>query len=371
MKLAGNVTDMADSLNRRGAECALAATTIVMIGSPLEAEHAARIAAAFPDEIELIYRPDLLPPPRYVADHYGSPEWHRTPAQQPEWRALLAKADVLWDFPHGEQGRLLDVAPRLGWLQTTSAGVGQHAKRLGLHESDVIITTASGIHGQPLAEFVFAVLLAHTKRLPHLAQAQHAHHWERFCSSELAGQVMAIVGPGRIGREIARIGHAFNMTIWATARDNAPERAAELGVDRLFARAELRSMLLGADCVVLCAPHTAETEGLIGAEELAAMKSGAVFINIARGAIVDEPALIEALRDGRLGLAALDVFATEPLPVDSPLWDLPNVIINPHSASTADSENRKLTDRFIENLGYFRAGRFDRLYPVLDMSRLY
>ncbi|MDP9469229.1 MAG: D-2-hydroxyacid dehydrogenase [Chloroflexota bacterium] len=343
----------------------------VVIASPLEEEHATRIAAAYPGRVEVIHRPDLLPPPRYIADHGGDPAWRRAPEQEAAWREILRRAEVLWDFPAQEDAALLDLAPALRWVQTTSAGVGPLVKRLGLQESDLIVTTASGVHARPLTEFVFAALLSHTKLFPHLQAEQRAHRWERFCATELHGQTMAIVGPGRIGREVARIARCFGMTVWAMARDNAPGRAAQIGVDRLWNRAELREMLSGADCVVLCTPHTPETEGLIGREEIASLKPGVVLVNIARGAVVDEEAMTEALRDGRIGFAALDVFRTEPLPPDSPLWDLPNVLICPHSASTADTENAKITDRFIANLGHYLAGAYDRMEPQLDKRRLY
>lgn len=344
---------------------------VAMIASPLEAEHAALIAAAYPDRVELIYRPDLLPPPRFAADHGGDPSWRRTPAQQAAWRALLQRAEVLWDFPNRETANPLELAPGLRWVQTTSAGVGPMVERLGLRESDLLVTTASGIHARPLAEFVFASLLFHGKRFAHLQAEQRAHHWERFSGRELRGQTMAIVGPGRVGQEVARLARAFGMTVWAMARGHDPARVAALGVDRLFARQELPAMLAGADCLVLCAPHTPETDNLIGPAELAAIKPGAVLVNIARGAMLDEAALIEALADGRVGFAALDVARTEPLPPDSPLWETPNVLINPHSASTVEGENAALAERFVENLGHYLRGERDRMGPVLDKARLY
>lgn len=342
----------------------------VMITSPLEAEHAARIAAAQPGRIELVYRPDLMPPMRYAADH-GDPAWRRSPEQRAEWRALLARAVILWDFATGEDGGPLELSPRLRWVQTTSAGVGQYVKRLGLQESHLIVTTASGVHAQPLTEFVFAALLFHSKRIGHLLAEQRAHRWARYGARELRGQTMAIVGPGRIGREIARVARCFGMTVWAMARDGDPARAGALGVDRVFRRDDLHAMLAGADCLVLCAPHTPETEGLIGRAELAVLKPTVVFVNIGRGILVDEDALIDALRADRIALAALDVFRTEPLPIDSPLWDLPNVLVNPHSASTADTENAKLTDLFLANLAHFLDGDYGRMEPVLDKQRLY
>lgn len=340
----------------------------IMFTSPLEPEHVQNIAAAHPEPTEIIYRPDLFPPPRYIGDH-GDPGWTRTPAQQEEWLTLLARAEVLWDFPVGDGESMTQIAPRVRWVQTTSSGVGQLVKRLGLQGGDIIVTTASGVHAQPLAEFVFGVLLFHTKRIAHLQAEQRAHRWERFCSTELAGQTMAIVGPGRIGREVARIAKAFRMEVWAMGRTNDPAKA--LGVDRLFERDHLREMLAGADCVVLCAPHTPETENLIGCGELHAMKPDAVLVNIARGAMIDEAALIEVLEGGNIAFAALDVFRNEPLPPDSPFWDLPNVLVSPHSASTADSENGKLTERFISNLDHYLNGRFTEMEPRLDTARLY
>jgi len=346
------------------------ARVVAMIASPLEPEHAARIAAAYPDRVELMYRPDLLPPIRFVADH-GDPSWRRTPEQQTDWHALLAQAEILWDFAYGEETGPLALSPHLRWVQTTSAGVGPYVKRLGLQESDVMVTTASGIHAQPLTEFVFAALLFHTKRFAHLQEEGKARRWQRFHTRELPGQTMAIVGPGRIGREVARIARCFGMTVWAMARQNDPARATSLGVDRLFSHDELPSMLAGADCLVLCTPHTPETDGLIGRAEIAALKPGGVFVNIARGQVVDEDALIEALRNGTIAFAALDVFRTEPLPVESPLWELPNVLVNFHSASTADTENSKLTDRFLDNLGHYLRGDLDQMSPLLDKMRLY
>ena len=343
---------------------------MVMLTSPLEPEYVERITSAFPDRIEVTCRPDLMPAPRYVADH-GDPSWRRNPAQEREWHRLLSQAEVLLDFPQHEARPIMELAPKLRWVQTTSAGVGPLVQRLGLQDSHLIVTTASGIHAQPLAEFVFAALLFHTKEIGRLLDEQRARQWHRFAGIELAGQTMAIIGPGRIGREIARIARGFRMRVVALGRDSDPARAETLGVDRLYSREELHPMLAEADCLVVCAPLTPETEDLLGAAEFAALKPGAVFVNIGRGAIVDEHALLRGLREGRIAFAALDVFREEPLPPESPFWDMPNVLINPHSASTVATENAKITELFVRNLGHYLAGELDQMSPILDKQRLY
>lgn len=344
---------------------------VVMITSHLEPEFADHIAAVAPGEVELIYRPDLLPPARYQGDHTGPTDWKRSDAGEAEWRALLARAEVVWDFAPVPGASPFDLSPQLKWVQTTSAGVGQYVKRLGVAESDLIVTTASGVHAEPLTEFVFAVMLYHEKRFALLQRDKQAKVWQRYASGELAGKTIAIIGPGRIGREIARIASAFGITVHAMPRTFNPDRAAELGADRVFARDELHELLGGADYVVLCTPHTPDTEGLIGAPEIAAMKPGVVLVNIARGVVIDEDAMTEAIRSGHIALAGLDVFRVEPLPATSPLWDLPNVIINPHSASTAPSENAKITAIFCRNLRLYLDGRLNEMSPVLDKARLY
>jgi phosphoglycerate dehydrogenase-like enzyme len=157
----------------------------------------------------------------------------------------------------------------------------------------------------------------------------------------------------------------------ALARDADPARAQALGVDQVYGRAELLTMLGEADCLVICAPQTPETVDLLGPAEMAALKPGVVFVNIGRGTIVDDAALERGLRSGQIAFAALDVFREEPLPADSPFWELPNVLINPHSASTVDAENSKLTDIFIRNLGHYLAGEIEQMAPQLDKQRMY
>ncbi|MEX1157780.1 MAG: D-2-hydroxyacid dehydrogenase, partial [Thermomicrobiales bacterium] len=330
----------------------------LLIASPFEAEHVERMRASAPAGVEIVYEPDLLPPTRYVGDHGGPPGYELTPEQRERWDSLLANADALFDFPWNERGRHpKEYAPKLRWIQTSSAGVGRAAQAMGIGPGEYIITTASGVHARPLAEFVMMVLLMGAKEYCRIVRDQAAHRWERFCSDELSGKTLAIVGAGRVGREVAKLARAFDMRPVGLTREFRADRAAELGLDRLYARHELREMLAGADAVVVCAPHTPDTENIIGAEEFALLKPGVTFINIGRGQLIDETALIEKLRDGTIGFAGLDVFRTEPLPADSPLWDFPNVIINPHSASTSHHENGRITDILLHNLHAFVEGR--------------
>jgi glyoxylate/hydroxypyruvate reductase A len=350
----------AERLRRR------AGAAVALIASYLEPEHVERIAGT--DGVRVIYEPGLLPRPRYVADHHGMP-LRRTPEEEERWRACLAEAEVMFDFDHTHLADLPDLAPNVRWLQATSAGIGRLLERTGLVHSDIVFTTASGIHATPLAEFVVLALIGFAKDLPRLVREQAAHRWERYCGRELRGSAVAIVGLGRVGRAVARACHALGLRVLGTRRTTRAEGETIEGVDRVVPAGQLLAMLGEADALVLACPDTPETEGLIGARELRSMKRGAVLVNISRGAVVDEPALIAALRDGHLGGAALDVAATEPLPPDSPLWDLPNVLISPHSASTVDLENARLTDLFCENLGRYLRGA--PLLNVFDRTRLY
>jgi phosphoglycerate dehydrogenase-like enzyme len=344
---------------------------VIGIASPLELRHVERIAGAAPERTRLLYRPDLLPPRCYDADHGGPDDWRRTPDKQRDWEDLLAQCHILWDLPEHEEKPIQKLCQCLAWVQTTSAGVGPMIARLGLADSSLIVTTASGVHAGPLAEFVFAALLFHTKRFPLLQTWQRERHWERHCTGELQGGTLAIVGPGRIGRQVARIGRAFGMRVIGIGASASQPPESELLFDTYVPRSGLRQVLPGADALVLCCPLTDETRGMIGRDEIALLKHGATLVNIARGAVIDESALIDALRSEQIGFAALDVFVEEPLPVDSPLWSLPNVLVSPHSASTAFRENDRITDVFLRNLDCYLDGRYDEMAPVLDKKRGY
>jgi glyoxylate/hydroxypyruvate reductase len=337
----------------------------VLIASYLEPELVEQIRSEVP-EANVMYHPALLGKPRYVADHTAIPD--RTADQETQWQSLLVQADVLFDFDVSHREDLPQLAPNLKWIQATSAGIGQFVKQMGYAEqADWVFTTASGVHARPLAEFAMMAMLMFAKDYPYLRAEQDSRHWQRYCATELAGRTAGVIGLGKIGREVARLAKAFDMRVVGNRRH--PEKDRLSHVDVLFGPDELASILEQAEFLVLATPHTAETEKMIGGTELGLLPRGAVLINIARGSVVDEAALIEALHSGQIGGAALDVFEVEPLPTDSPLWSMPNVLISPHSASTANSENRKLTRLFCDNLKRFLAGQ--ELVNVLDVDRLY
>ena len=341
----------------------------VLIASYLEPEHVERIRGVDP-RLDVVYEPGLLRRPRYAADHTGAPV-ARSPEDEARWRSLLGRADVLFDFDYTNDAELPELCPRVRWIQATSAGIGPFVKRRGYDKRmpRTVFTTASGVHARPLAEFCALAMLAFSRGLFTMLEAQRRQHWERFAGTDLLGKAVVIYGHGSIGEEVARASRALGMRTIGVKRSVQGQDPEALQVDELHPASGLRALLPRADFLVLAAPHTPETEGAIGRTELALLPAGAVLVNVGRGALVDEGALVEALRSGHLGGAALDVFQEEPLPKESPLWTMPNVLVSPHSASTSDRENARLTDLFCRNLRRFLAG--EPLENVLDPDRLY
>ncbi|WP_212823057.1 D-2-hydroxyacid dehydrogenase [Catellatospora sp. TT07R-123] len=323
-----------------------------LIATYLEPDLVEQIAAVDP-AVDVIYEPDLLPRPRYACDHTGTPR-DLTAAEQSRWDRALAAADVAFDFDWQAPAQLPQRAPNLRWVQATSAGIGAFVQRTGLDRTDITFTTAAGIHAVPLAEFAVTGALHFIKGLPHLRAQQSAHRWQRYTTARLAGRTVTVVGLGGIGRQVVASFAALGTHVTAVGR---PGGSYDLdGAAAVRTTADLAELLPHTDVLVLCTPLTPLTEGLLDAALIARLKPGAILVNIGRGQLVDEPALIEALRGGALAGAALDVFATEPLPADSPLWDLDNVLVSPHSASTVDTENAAITDLFRDNLRRFLDG---------------
>ncbi len=261
-------------------------------------------------------------------------------------------------------------APGLRWVQLHSAGVNQ-VQNTPLWGSDVVITTASGVHTSNMAEYVLMMMLAFAHRLPRMLDYQAraewpSQRWRKFVPQELRGATVGVVGYGSIGREVGRLAHAFGMRVLGVHRGGTagspgyelPELANQPGAepDRLYIPDQLTHMLADCDYVVLAVPYTSATHHLINQTALRAMKPTAVLVNVARGAVVDEAALIDALREGRIAGAALDVFGEEPLPADSPLWKMENVVISPHVAGFTPHYDKRVTTLFGENLRRYLAG---------------
>jgi phosphoglycerate dehydrogenase-like enzyme len=337
----------------------------VLIASALESPLVDRIRAV-DRRLDVVYRADLVGPPRYPGDHTAPVT--RSLAQSAEWTALVAEAEIMFDVDRPSLGDLARQAPRLRWVQLSSSGVGHLVEQMALGDSPIVVTNAAGVHATPLAEFVLFAMLYFTKRMPRVLADQRRHHWERFALDTLPGKTLGIVGFGQVGRAIARLARTAGLRIVAVRRTSSAVSESP-DVDRIYGPAGLRTLLRESDFVALSVPLLPETTGLLGKTDLAAMKPGAVLINVGRGQLVDEVALVDALRSGHLGGAALDVFAKEPLPFASPLWDLPNVLVTPHSMSTALGENELLVDLFCDNLRRYLAS--EALRNVFDRERGY
>ena len=344
-------------------------TNQILIASYLEVDLVETIRGVDP-RLTVVYEPALLRSPRYAADHTGGP-YSRSPDQEDTWRKHLADADILFDFDQTHREDLPELAPKVRWIQATSAGIGQFVKRMRYDERmpDTIFTTASGVHAIPLTEFCVMAMLGFNKGLLRMVNDQRRKHWERYAGTDLVGRHLTIVGVGAIGRELARIAKAFGMVVTGVKRSTEGVDPADLYLDELLPLDHLHKALEKAEYLVLATPHTPETEGFIGRDELAMLPKGAMLINIGRGPIIDQTALVDLLRSGHLGAAALDVFTEEPLPESSPLWTMPNVLVSPHSASTSDRENGRITDLFCENLQRYLRG--ETLLNVLDVERMY
>jgi phosphoglycerate dehydrogenase-like enzyme len=335
------------------------AHTRVLIASPLEAELAARIQAADP-RAEVRYEPDLLPPARYPADHGGDPAFRRDADGEARWRSLLEEAEVLFGIPDDSAEGLVEVVglPRLRWVHATSAGAGEVVRKAALPAEAlerVVITTSSGVHAVPLAEFAILGLLAIAKELPRFVEDQRAKAWPeiRRPLRELRGATLFLVGLGDIGLEVARLAKALGMRTVGFRRTEGPPPA---GVDEVHGPGRLAELASRADAMVVSLPLTEATAGMIDRATIEALPPSCIFVNVGRGGVVDEPALIDALRERRIAGAVLDVFATEPLPADSPLWSMDNVLVTPHAVALSARENERIVELFVANLRRYLDG---------------
>lgn len=317
----------------------------VVVATPIEPELAERLRAV-DERLDVRYEPELLPPPRWPSDHAGDPTFERTPEQEARFTALVAEAEVLFGYPREEPAQIawaVRTASGLRFVQGTYAGAGQQLAAAGLTRDElerIQWTSSSGVHATTLAEWSIFGILAFRKGLPRLLADKRDRHWSHYPVEELRDATVLIVGFGEIGRETGRLAEAFGMRVATVRRSEG----------------DLDALLPEADAVVVTLPLTDETHGLLDRARIARMKPGAVFVNVGRGGVVDEDALIDALRDGHLAGAALDVFAQEPLPPESPLWELDNVLLSPHTSALSVRENERVVELFAENLRRYLAG---------------
>lgn len=265
------------------------------------------------------------------------------------------------------------LAKHLRWIHSPAAAVHQ-LMFPALVQSDVVLTNAREVHGPVVAEHVIALILALAKQIPQAVRLQQKHTWGQEIMwrgsprpREIAGATLGLVGVGSIGREVARLASALGMHVIAT-REN-PQKGKPDGVEQVYPSTEINTLLEHSDYVVLAAPTTPATNGLINAERLNHMKPDACLINVGRGPLVDEAALAVALRSKKIGGAALDVFNHEPLPADSPLWDLENLLLTPHTAGLTDQLWERHYGLISENLRRYLAHQ--PLLALVDKTKGY
>ena len=260
--------------------------------------------------------------------------------------ADVVSVSMLW------RNNLIARAPKLKFIQSISSGTDQYSRE-ALKAAGIRLASAQGVNARAVAEHAMALLLAMTRQLHVARDNQHKKHWRGMISDlsrredELGGKTLLVVGLGRIGSHLAGLAKAFGMRVIGTKRDPG---AAGTHADDVFSQGRLGEILPLADFVAITSALTPQTEGIINAQALARMKPSAFLINVARGKIVDEPALIAALNEGRLAGAGLDCTVEEPLPAASPLWEMPNVLITPHTAGETRKYEDNVIDLLLENL---------------------
>lgn len=307
----------------------------------------------------------------------GVPEPHNLAAIRKRADVIMAHADtladaldgadavLLWDFFSSALSDAWHAAHALQWVHVAAAGVDAMLFD-GLRESPVVLTNAHGTFSQPIAEFVLASVLAHDKQLHRSESLQRQGTWQHRELTRTAGSRAIVVGTGGIGRATARLLRAVGIQVQGAGRT---PRDADPDFGTVFASDELAARVGDADHVVLAAPLTDATRGILDAGVLAAMRPTAHLVNIGRGSLVDEPALIDALRDGQIAAASLDVVAVEPMPADHPFWGMENVHVSAHMSGDVHGWRDELADQFLANLDAYIAG--EPLHNVVDKDRGY
>jgi phosphoglycerate dehydrogenase-like enzyme len=322
-----------------------------------------------------------------LSARYRSRDLDRIRAAAPGARLVMVSVEGLADGPVDDVevmlrgwlsseafDRLLARAPRLSWVHSATSGV-ERALTPAARERGLIVTNARGVFSRPIAEYVLMMILAVSRRLPQLLELQRERTWQPLEGAELRDVTVGIVGLGSIGRSIAALASSFGCRVVAVRRNaglessrptsaDDPPAVSELNLDRVGGPETLPELLAESDFIVLAAPLTPETEDMINADTLAMVKPGAWLVNVARGRLIDERALIRALRNGELGGAVLDTFRDEPLPPMSSFYDLPNVIVTPHTAWSSGRVLDRSVELFCDNLTRFARG--EPLLNVVD-----
>lgn len=334
------------------------ATRLVLISHPLPAGADIEQVRSVDKGLEVIYVPNRLDSAamREFSSKSADALHHWTNSFSKPMLESIPRAEVIFGqlFPVD----LLARAPKLRWVANVLSG-SEHLKPMGIPNERVMVTCSRGVAAVPIAEFVMTQLLMLFKRVPERMHNQAIRNWKRLEYPNLRGATLGLVGFGETGSEVARLARAFGMRVVATRR-RPPDGTVPPLLDALHSAEDLHAMLGQCDAVVLAMALTDQTRKLMGKREFSAMKKGAFLVNVSRGEAVDEEAFEAAIRTGHLGGAALDVFADEPLPTQSRLWDLPNVLVSPHNAMGTNEHQLGAFRRFVENLG-----RYLRREPLL------
>ncbi|MCX6050452.1 MAG: D-2-hydroxyacid dehydrogenase [Chloroflexi bacterium] len=312
--------------------------------------------------ILLGFEPNILSASELAQIQALAPDHHLlvTTDQQTIEQALDEIEIAFKEFPQP----LITKAPKLRWLQLWSAGADWLLRYPEITKLDLTVTNSSGVHAIPISEHILAYLFAFARDLPNAIRSQTEHKWRRSDWKqifELAGKTMVLIGVGAIGERTASMANALGMRVLGVRRDPS---ASVPGVEAMCSTDQLLEVLPQADFVVLTVPVTPETKSMMGETELRTMKTSAYIVNIGRGGTIDEAALIRALQEKWIAGAGLDVFANEPLPADSPLWAMENVIVTSHYAGNTPKYDERAMAIFLDNLQHYMAG--EPLRNVVD-----
>lgn len=343
----------------------------VVVAVPLS-EELCKLIEQRETRVEVVRDHSLYRPMRGPADWSGDPEFTRSAQQQEQFDTMVDSADVLFGVPDVDSmalARTVRANQRLRWVMTTAAGGGAQVEAAGLSGDEldrVTFTTTAGVHGGPLAEFAVFGVLAGAKDLPRLTAQQQSHCWSsRWAMRQVSDMTILVLGLGGIGYATASRLRSLGANVVGFSRSGhgAPDGVAAERIERLPA------YLPAADAVVVTLPGTSSTQSLLDDGFFEAVKTGAIVVNVGRGTVIDEDALIRALEEQQVAFAALDVFAEEPLSPDSPLWQHPNVLVSPHTAALDPREERRIAELFAENLTRYIDGR--EMLNVVDTVEFY